>query len=213
MITTSNADWDRRFRLLRQHAMSVPDIVRHGSSQVIFESYPTVGYNYRMTDIQAAVGREQLKRLPDIVQQRRRLAKRYAQALAEVPGIRLPIEPYWARTNWQSYCVRLDASIGQRETMQAMLDLGVSTRRGIMCSHREAAYRTMKNLHALPQSEHAQDECILLPLYPGMIDGEHAHVVTALTQALQRQPAARPREDRGPGMLEESSSQTLAQRE
>src|SRR5262249_17897391 len=67
MITTNNADWDRKFRLWRQHSMSVPDTIRHGSRQVIFESYPEVGFNYRMTDIQAAVGREQLKRLIGIV--------------------------------------------------------------------------------------------------------------------------------------------------
>ena len=72
MITTANAEWDARFRLLRQHGMSVPDTVRHGSREVIFESYPEVGFNYRMTDIQAAVGREQLKRLPEIVDRRRR---------------------------------------------------------------------------------------------------------------------------------------------
>ncbi len=64
MITTRNEEWDAKFRLLRQHAMSVPDTVRHGSNTVIFESYPELGYNYRMTDIQAAVGREQVKRLP-----------------------------------------------------------------------------------------------------------------------------------------------------
>src|SRR5262249_37561921 len=54
MITTTNAEWDAACRLLRQHGMSVPDTVRHGSSSVIFESYPILGYNYRMTDIQAA---------------------------------------------------------------------------------------------------------------------------------------------------------------
>ena len=107
MITTANPDWDRQFRLLRQHAMSVPDTVRHGSAQVIFESYPTVGYNYRMTDIQAAVGREQLKRLPAIVAERRDLAARYGELLADVPGLGLPHEPSWARSNWQSYCVQL----------------------------------------------------------------------------------------------------------
>ena len=74
MLTTRHPEWDQRFRLLRQHAMSVPDTVRHGSAQVIFESYPEVGFNYRMTDIQAAVGREQLKRLPEIVAERRVLA-------------------------------------------------------------------------------------------------------------------------------------------
>ena len=87
MLTTRHADWDAKFRLLRQHAMSVPDTVRHGSNQVIFESYPTVGYNYRMTDIQAAVGREQLKRLPGIIKERRALADAYAVLLADIPGL------------------------------------------------------------------------------------------------------------------------------
>ncbi len=67
MITTAIAEWDQKFRLLRQHGMSVSDMVRHGSPRVIFESYPVVGFNYRMTDIQAAVGREQLKRVPEVV--------------------------------------------------------------------------------------------------------------------------------------------------
>ena len=90
MITTRHAEWDREFRLLRQHAMSVPDTVRHGSPQVIFESYPTLGYNYRMTDIQAAVGREQLKRLPEIVARRRELGEAYRSLLASVAGLALP---------------------------------------------------------------------------------------------------------------------------
>ena len=108
MLTTRHAEWDKQFRLLRQHAMSVPDTVRHGSNQVIFESYPSVGYNYRMTDIQAAVGREQLKRLPDIVARAARAGGALpATARRASPGLSLPIEPAWARTNWQSYCVRL----------------------------------------------------------------------------------------------------------
>jgi dTDP-4-amino-4,6-dideoxygalactose transaminase len=90
MITTANAQWDATFRLLRQHAMSVPDTVRHGANQVIFESYGTLGYNYRMTDIQAAVGREQLKRLPQIFEKRRELGDRYGSLLAAIPGLDLP---------------------------------------------------------------------------------------------------------------------------
>ncbi|MGO4840347.1 DegT/DnrJ/EryC1/StrS family aminotransferase, partial [Rhizobiaceae sp. 2RAB30] len=77
MLTTANPDFDRKFRLWRQHGMSVSDTVRHGSQQVIYETYPELGYNYRMTDLQAAIGREQLGRLPDIVAQRRRLAAEY----------------------------------------------------------------------------------------------------------------------------------------
>ena len=60
-----------------------------------------------MTDIQAAVGREQLKRLPEIVERRRYLAQRYQEQLADVPGLKLPTQPAWAKSNWQSYCVTL----------------------------------------------------------------------------------------------------------
>jgi dTDP-4-amino-4,6-dideoxygalactose transaminase len=163
--------------------MSVPDTVRHGSPQVIFESYPTVGYNYRMTDIQAAVGREQLKRLPEIVARRRELADAYKSLLADVPGLKLSTEPQWARTNWQSYAVRLPADCDQRSVMQAMLDAGISTRRGIMCSHREPAYRDRPLRYNLNHSEQAQDRCVLLPLYPQMTRDEQQRVTSALREA------------------------------
>src|SRR4029077_4010602 len=96
MITTSRPEWDARFRLWRQHGMSVPDAVRHSASQVVFESYETVGYNYRLTDLKAAVGRAQLQRLPEIIERRRALAARYAALLADVPGLVVPAEPAWA---------------------------------------------------------------------------------------------------------------------
>lgn len=180
MITTRHAEWDKQFRLLRQHAMSVPDTVRHGSAQVIFESYPTVGYNYRMTDIQAAVGRQQLKRLPEIVRERRALAARYVELLRDIPGLELPHEPAWARSNWQSFAVRLPAGTDQRNVMQAMLDKGISTRRGIMCSHREPAYQGLLLRSALTASQTAQDETILLPLYPGLSEQDLKAVVDAV---------------------------------
>lgn len=183
MITTANPEWDAHCRLLRQHGMSVPDTVRHGASQVIFESYPVLGYNYRMTDIQAAVGREQLQRLPGIVEIRRGLTDRYRALLAGVPGLGLPREPDWARSNWQSVCVRLPDHADQRAVMQAMLDHGVATRRGIMCSHREPVYRGSAPPAGLPESEAAQDRCIILPLYPQMTAEEQEHVADALARA------------------------------
>jgi perosamine synthetase len=185
MLTTSNLEWGAKFRLLRQHAMSVPDTVRHGSAQVIFESYPTVGYNYRMTDIQAAVGREQLKRLDTIVAGRRRLAANYTRMLANVPGLGTPFEPEWARSNYQSYCVRLPDDCDQRAVMQSMLDAAVSTRRGIMCTHLEPAYRSHAGLN-LPHSVRAQERCILLPLYIQMSDEEQSTVVKELLRACGR---------------------------
>ena len=188
MLTTRHAEWDARYRLLRQHAMSVPDTVRHGSSQVIFESYPELGFNYRMTDIQAAVGREQLKRLIAIVAERRHLAERYRQQLGGMPGIELPVEHAWARSNWQSFAIRLGSGLSQREVMQALLDLGISTRRGVMCSHREPAYSDLGLRFPLPMSEHAQDEVVLLPLYPGMLASDQAAVVEALARHCRTSP-------------------------
>jgi dTDP-4-amino-4,6-dideoxygalactose transaminase len=184
MITTKHGRWDERFRLLRQHAMSVPDTVRHASAQVIFESYPEVGFNYRMTDIQAAVGREQLKRVTEIVAERRALASRYRELLAGTTGITCPKEVPWARSNWQSYCVRLPAHSDQRLVMQAMLDKGISTRRGVMCSHRELAYAGSAVSTSLLQSELAQSRTILLPLYSAMTLADQTRVAEALHTAL-----------------------------
>jgi len=184
MLTTADAELDRKFRLLRQHSMSVPDTVRHGSPQVIFEDYLTVGFNYRMTDIQAAVGRKQLEKLPDIVARRRALASRYGELLGNIEGLRLPFEPSWARSNWQSYCVRLSDRVDQRAVMQSLLDQGIATRRGIMCSHRERPYADAERRFELRQSELAQDHSILLPIYAQMNEEQQAQVAHALKAAL-----------------------------
>ncbi len=195
MLTTNNPEWDKQFRLWRQHGMSVPDTVRHSAKQVTFESYPMLGYNYRMTDIQAAVGREQLKRLPEIVERRRYLAQRYQEMLAEVPGLKLPTEPAWARSNWQSFCVRLPEKCDQVQVMQAMLDGGVSTRRGIMCAHRESAYSIeawscgidgdacdckQGNCQRLVESEQAQERAIILPLFHQMTEEEQDRTIKVM---------------------------------
>ncbi len=196
MLTTNDPDLDKRFRLLRQHGMNVPDTVRHGSTKVIFENYPVLGYNYRMTDIQAAIGRVQLSRLPQIAAERRRLANRYLDLLREVTGLGLPQEPKWARSNWQTFCVRLPKGSNQVAVMQALLDQGIAARRGIMCVHREQAYgegtwrcggqepkgcdRLSKRCHDLIQSEASQDQCIALPLFYGMTDQDVERVTGAL---------------------------------
>jgi perosamine synthetase len=189
MLTTANPEWDRQFRLWRQHGMSVPDTVRHSAREVIFESYPVSGFNYRMTDLQAAVGREQLKRLAGIVERRRALAARYAELLSGVPGLALPVEPSWARSNWQSYCVRLPEHCDQRRVMQRMLDRGVSTRRGIMCAHREPAYAAepWRSTHSLIESERAQDHAIVLPLFAQMTDADQQAVAAALRESIEEE--------------------------
>jgi dTDP-4-amino-4,6-dideoxygalactose transaminase len=198
MLTTRDGALDARFRRWRQHSISVPDTVRHASGQVIFESYSEIGYNYRMTDIQAAVGREQLKRLPLAVARRRALAARYRELLTSVPSAIPPLEPAIARSNWQSYCVRLPETADQKTVMQSMLDAGVATRRAVMCSHREPAYQATGSwkcwnaaceirdgrCSSLAESERAQEQAIMLPLFHQLTEEEQQEVVRVLGEAI-----------------------------
>jgi perosamine synthetase len=190
MVTTADPDHDRRIRLWRQHGMNVPDTIRHHSPQVVFEDYDCLGYNYRMTDIQAAVGRKQLERLPQLIARRRAIASQYVELLGNFEGLVLPFEPASAQSNWQSYCVRLPDRVDQRTVMQNLLDQGIATRRGIMCAHREAPYRGERPRHDLRQSELAQDHAILLPLYAQMTESEIAQVADALRAQLDRRVSA-----------------------
>jgi dTDP-4-amino-4,6-dideoxygalactose transaminase len=183
MLTTANPEYDRKFRLWRQHSMSVPDTVRHGAREVIFESYPEVGFNYRLTDLQAAVGRVQLTRLDELVAQRRAMAERYSDLFAEIGEVAEPEPPEWAESNWQSYCVRLVGKIDQLAVMQTLLDEGISTRRGVMCSHLERPY-VSRETSPLPHSERAQRESIILPLFSGMTHDDIDRTVNALVRAV-----------------------------
>jgi dTDP-4-amino-4,6-dideoxygalactose transaminase len=194
MITTANAEWDARCRLLRQHGMTVSDVARHASPTVTAESYREVGFNYRMTDIQAAVGREQLRKLAGIVTRRRALAARYRELLSGVDGVSTPVEPEWARSNWQSYCVTLAPEVDQRRVMQQMLDEKIATRRGVMCAHREPAYQQAPwtaGEGGLTESEGAQDRGVILPLFHDMTDHQQVRVVQSLQKAIRAvQPAS-----------------------
>jgi dTDP-4-amino-4,6-dideoxygalactose transaminase len=184
MITTKDQALDARLRLLRQHGMNVPDTVRHESNKVIFENYLTTGFNYRMTDIQAAVGIEQLKRLDDIVRERRELAERYRELLGGFAGLRLAKIESTMRPNWQSFPVSLSGavSMAQMDLMQRLLDHGIATRRGIMNAHQEPAYRAAG--WSLPKSELCRDGSILLPLFPGMKDSDLEHISNTLASIL-----------------------------
>lgn len=179
MITTTNAEYDKKFRLLRQHAMSVSDTVRHSASTIIFEEYVTTGFNYRMTDVQAAIGIEQLKRLPGFLEQRKQLAALYHEKLKTLSWLETPYQPSSCTSNWQSYPVKVlnHAPVSRDALMQRLLDSGISSRRGIMNAHQEPPYSRHP---ALKWSEEARDSVILLPLYTGMTQTEVESVIQRL---------------------------------
>ena len=187
MVTGGDPEIMARLARLRTHAMSLSTAERHGSGKVMFEQYLEVGYNYRLSDIQGAMGREQLKRLPGLVAARRRLAARYRGALAGNPHLTLPREPDFARSNWQSFWIILqdDAPLSQLELMQTLLARGIHTRRGVMCAHREPAYRDLPLRAPLPVSELLQDRSVILPLYPDLTERDQDRVIAALAEILQ----------------------------
>jgi perosamine synthetase len=182
MITTADEQLAARLRRLRQHAMTVSDLVRHNSSQVVTESYDEIGYNYRMTDLQAAVGLVQLRRLDDMLAERRRLAARYSEALATLGWITPPCEPVNCRHNYQSYMVMLrdEAPVSRDALMQYLLDRGVSTRRSVMATHREAPYWNPDTNERLPNTNWAADHGLVLPLFYSMSEGEQDYVIQQL---------------------------------
>jgi dTDP-4-amino-4,6-dideoxygalactose transaminase len=179
MITTTNEAYYNRLKLLRQHAMSVNDRVRHESNKIIFEDHVELGYNYRMTDIQAAVGIKQLEKLDFLVEERRKIAHQYNEAFKDITSIRLPLEAEGYFSNYQSYSIYLkpEFRISRNELMQQMLGAGISTRRGIVTSHRETAYKEYSKGLSLPVSEDASDRSIILPLYYPMEQKDIDHVI------------------------------------
>jgi perosamine synthetase len=184
MVLTSNKEHADRLRLLRQHGMSVNDRVRSSSTAVIRESYLEVAYNYRLTDIQAAMGIEQLRRLPAMVQRRQELAAMYDQRLAGHTVAKTPVVPNEVSWNVQTYSVRLPGwSAEERDAvMQHMLDAGVASRAGVMTAHREPAYADFDV--KLPFSEQASDSSLVMPLYTGMSESDVDECVAALLAAI-----------------------------
>lgn len=187
MLTTPHEDWAARARMLREHAMSVSAAARHASVLAPPEEYTEIGFNYRMTDLQAAVGLVQLGRLPQIVARRREIAAEYTEALADVPGLRAVGDPTWGTSNFQSFWVEVGPELGtDRDGLLAHLaEADISARRGIMAAHRQPAYAGAEHL-PLPVTERLTDTTLILPVFHQMTGEEIGRVVAAVRSAAGR---------------------------
>ncbi|WP_067452511.1 DegT/DnrJ/EryC1/StrS family aminotransferase [Actinomadura macra] len=180
MLTTADEALARRARRLREHGMSVSAADRHGSAKVVIEEYDETGFNYRMTDLQAAMGLVQLTRLDGIVERRRELAARYRRLLADLPGIACAGDPAHGTTNYQSFWITLPDGfpVGRDELLQLLLDAGISARRGIMAAHREPAYADVPA--DLPATDRFTTRSLILPLFHDMTHAQQDRVVEAV---------------------------------
>lgn len=191
MVTTDDAEWAARLRRLREHGMTVSAAERHAAgTKVVLEGYAEVGFNYRMTDMQAAVGLVQLGRLAGIVARRREIAARYTELLSPL-GVRTVTDPPHGTANFQSFWVELpDGAPSQVEVLGALAAAGISARRGIMAAHLEPAYAG--HPHApLPVTEHLTTRTVILPVHHEITDADQRAIVDALADALSLVPSPR----------------------
>jgi perosamine synthetase len=180
MITTDDTELAERLRRLRHQGMSLSDYARDGGPPTQFESYPEVGYNHRITDIQAAIGLAQLDRLDYILERRRTVAARYGVCLSGHPVLVAPHVPPGLTHNWQSYQVRLreDAGLSRNAVMDRLFKMRIPTRRGVMASHLEPPYR--RDAPFLPLTQSAAAATLQLPMHPELTPQQQDRVLNAL---------------------------------
>jgi len=184
MLVTPDPDVATRLRRLREHGMDVSAAARHVSRQPVIEHYLEVGFNFRMTDVQAAIGLVQLGKLGQLIARRRVLARRYQQLLARVPGIVTITDPEYGTTNYQSFWLLLpeDFPVSRDELLRRLADAGVSARRGIMAAHLEPAYRDIAH-RPLPVTERLTSRTLILPLFHDLTEPEQDLVVSVIAAA------------------------------
>lgn len=183
MLTTSHADWAARARRLREHAMSASAAERHSSLLAPPEEYAEVGFNYRMTDLQAAIGLVQLAKLEVIVDRRREFAARYSAGLADVAGIRIVRDPPHGRSNFQSCWIEVlpEYPLDREGLLAALAEAGVSARRGIMAAHVQPAYRSRDTgATPLPATERLTARTLILPLHHALARDDLDRVVEVI---------------------------------
>jgi dTDP-4-amino-4,6-dideoxygalactose transaminase len=184
MLVTSNEDFARRIHRLRDHGVNINAADRHASLEPVLEEFPETGYNYRLSDIQAAVGLVQLTRLDRIVARRRELAHRYQQRLADIPGIRTATDPPFGETNYQSFWIVLgkDFPLTRNDLLRKLMSHGISARRGFMAAHLEPAYSDIPH-RDLTVTERLTHQSIILPLFHELTEDQQDKVIEVLRES------------------------------
>jgi perosamine synthetase len=175
LLTTNDDALAERLRLLRNHGLVA------GAPRFRFE---LAGFNYRLTDFQAALGTVQLGRLDALIARREALAAAYHGALLDIPGVQVPATMKDARHIWQSYVVLLDVAIDRDRVQTLLRERGIETTLGTYAVSAQAHHGRGRS--PLPNSLRAQESTLSLPLHTAMTDGDILRVATALRECLPR---------------------------
>jgi perosamine synthetase len=187
MITTNNAALARTLQMLVSHGASVSEVTRHRAGKLIKEFYPMMGYNFRLSNIQGAMGVAQMKKLDWILQRRIKLATRYNQAFSRTDTIIPPVHLPQVQPNYQTYMVRLSprARISRELVIKKLAAAGISSRTGIMACHLEPVYRALYPHVKLPNTELALNSALILPLYPELKESEQDLIIDQLIKMVR----------------------------
>jgi perosamine synthetase len=185
LLTTDDPALAERARRLRSHGASVSDLARHQTKGLVYEEYRELGFNFRMTDIQAAIGIEQLKKLDGLLRRRRAIAARYDAAFAGLAELRIPGTPAYAEHAYQSYAIQLMPACrrDRDDVLRDLVALGVSCRRGIPPIHREPLYAGDNLGITLPVTDEVSARSIFLPMFPSLDEGDQRRVIDAVKRS------------------------------
>lgn len=188
MATTQDADLARKMELARSHGITrEPDEMTHAPDGAWYYQQVSLGYNYRMTEIQAALGLSQMTRLDAFVARRRTLAARYDRLLADLP-VTLPAQHPDTASSWHLYVVRVAAD-RHAAVFDALRAAGIGVNLHYIPVHTQPYYRAMGYAEGqFPNSEAYYAEAISIPLYAGLSDEDQERVVAQLSKALAVAP-------------------------
>ncbi len=188
MITTDDSVLADKARVLRAAGASISDLTRHKAKGTLVQKYAHAGYNYRMTDIQAAIGLVQMTKVDAMLEERKTQAQRYDAALADINEVDAPHVPEYATHAYSSYLIRLkpNCRVNRDRLLGAMADRGVSCRVGIQPLHLEPYYRDIYGEMSMPVTEEASNTTMFLPIFPGLKEGEQEYIVTCLKDIMAK---------------------------
>lgn len=186
MITSNNSETTMHLRQLRDHGARLSDLDREVHSKPYeMAEFDKLGFNYRMTDIQAALGLAQLEKLNRFVSERARIARRYEDAFSTIDWLKTPKEPEQGTHGWQAYVVYVDPETAPKSRNEIMLSLaekGIGTRPGTHAVHSLTYYRDKYSIQPndFPNSLSAANNCMAIPLHNKLTDDDVGYVIDAI---------------------------------
>lgn len=188
MVTTADAELAEKLRVLRNHGASVSEEERHhGPRPYLLPEFDSVGFNYRMTDLQGAVGLVQLGKLDRFIDERSRWAAFYRSELSDISWLQLPAEPNHGRHAWQAFVTYVDPDRAPRPRdaiMEFLQERGISTRPGTHAVHMLGYYRRTFALKAenFPVARDCDRQTMAIPLHNRMTEDDYKYVAYVLRQ-------------------------------